>query len=337
MRIDLKVGPYCYDTEADRAIVQFDSIGSVPRRFEIVISSAYNAGGLIGPEINGIMIGDVDNRDVVLDQHFIQGSGYFGASVGQRQEFERIRSMDWSAFSAFIKSNPRYRDGSVPDVNDPVPAEGRAPISENVIFPDTAKSAAIGSEIAYPLSTKAEIVRFLGAHAMHREYHGPGYLSWDIKVRRLDNSLESQRKEFNLDPAFDERWEAALDADKEGNFFNQACEDALRVYVEGEFSTPFDVKDGRYALGTAGRSGGHLVLTKMDGTDISATSRAEFMFWLEEDASDDELVGLYKVVASLDHLLANPKEKVEFHLADRRSQLEAEWKLEAEAPAAPAL
>jgi hypothetical protein len=92
------------------------------RQFLVFIASAYNAGGLIGPESNGIVVADDTRRQLVLDQHCKQQSGYFGASAEQIAEFERICAMDWNEFRRFCNGNARSRqhiDEVIPNLRKP--------------------------------------------------------------------------------------------------------------------------------------------------------------------------------------------------------------------------
>jgi len=77
--------------------------------FRVFTYQAYNAFGLIGPELNGIAIADDDNRSVVCDSIKKQGSGYFGASQEQFDEVERICTMEWDKFKAYVKAVPTLR------------------------------------------------------------------------------------------------------------------------------------------------------------------------------------------------------------------------------------
>lgn len=80
------------------------------RQFRVVLYGAYNAFGLIGPEKNGIAVLDESLMQVVLDEHCIEDSGYFGPSGQQIEEFERICGMDADSFVEFCNSHPRLRD-----------------------------------------------------------------------------------------------------------------------------------------------------------------------------------------------------------------------------------
>lgn len=80
------------------------------RTLRIVLYGAYNAMGLIGPEKNGIAVLDEDARNVVLDEHYIEDTGYFGPSRRQLVEYSRILDMTDSELEEFIHTHPRRRD-----------------------------------------------------------------------------------------------------------------------------------------------------------------------------------------------------------------------------------
>lgn len=79
------------------------------RNFRLLISGAYNAYGLIGPEINGIVILDEDNHRVVCDQIEKADSGYYGTTPAQKAKFEELMKMTWKQFRAFVNTHPRTR------------------------------------------------------------------------------------------------------------------------------------------------------------------------------------------------------------------------------------
>ena len=101
------IGPYMgidFDEQ-----VTFDTNGS-KRTFRVATYQAFNAYGLIGPEQNGVVIFDEDNRSVLCDRINEQSSGYFGVSWGQNQKAKELISMDWSEFQTFINNHNRSRN-----------------------------------------------------------------------------------------------------------------------------------------------------------------------------------------------------------------------------------
>lgn len=107
------IGPY---TGISReTMLEFPEVG---RKFRLAIYAAFNAYGLIGSESNGIVLLDEDKRMVVLDEHFQEPSGYFGPTIRQIDEFERITKLDWKEFCEFVSQNPRSRPRVVGGVFD---------------------------------------------------------------------------------------------------------------------------------------------------------------------------------------------------------------------------
>jgi hypothetical protein len=319
--VEARFGPYLH-AEGFRRTKTFNEHQGIPRSFTVLIAGAFDA-GIIGPEFNGIAVLDDDNRSVVLDQHVIERSGYDGPSPRQIAEFERIMTMDWAKFTKFVREHPRYRKGSVPDAFEKIPDDGRLPPSDEIIFKDKP-----GADCPYqfPLSTKREIVEFLSNHEGHAPDRYGFCLSWDIKVYNLDNDLKSVRDEFRLDKAFDARWKQMVE--KDDTYFDEACASGISQWTEGSYTTYPGDDAGRYEFGIAGRSGGHLVLTKLDNTKMEFRSRVDFIEWLEQSATDKELVDLYKLVVSCDHDLKNPSAEVEYQLGFIRQQFEDTWKAE---------
>ena len=78
--------------------------------YTIGYADAYNAFGLIGPEHNGIFVLDATHRAVVLDQHMIASTGYFGPRPEHIAEIARLRGLAPKAFLAWIRGHARTRD-----------------------------------------------------------------------------------------------------------------------------------------------------------------------------------------------------------------------------------
>ncbi len=318
-----KFGPY-HHAEGFKAAKSFET-GGEPRRFTLILAGAEER-GIIASEANGIVVLDDDNRSVVLDRHLCAGSGYSGPSAAQRSEFERVKAMDWPAFAAFCASNPRYR-GGMPDARSPTPDEGRAPVSDRVVFPPGAKVVAEGCPYDFGLSTRREIVGFLQAHDMHEADSHDAALSWNIKVRSFDQTGRGDPGEAaGLDERHDLRWTKLVEADQENAIFDEACQAGLMQYLDGEFNTYLDDEvDAKFTQ--SGRSGGHLCLTELDGRKLVFQDRVDMHRWLEdEDRCEDRmLVAIYKAVVTLDHDLRNPTSIIDHQYAFIRSQREDEW------------
>lgn len=314
-----QIGPYMY---AEGAIGEKAFSG---RLFKIVIAGARNA-GIIGPEDNGIAILDDDHNAVVLDNHVKESTGYFGPSANQLAEFQRIMGMDWKAFTDFVRNHPRYREGSVPDVNADKPLSVR-PEPDRVIFPASQKDKDCPYD--FPLESRWEIVQFLLEHKVHRldgPYSKWAY-AWDIKVHRFET--DGHNLGYENDPAFDGRWESYL---KENDIFWDEAGDAVRHYTEGEYTTYPGNDQGDYQFHTAGRSGGWLVLTgvKELGDKLAWEGQSDLKEWLK-DLDDAAIVRLYKLIVQVDKDVSNPAAEMAHRYAFRRSELEAEWKAEPKA------
>ena len=80
------------------------------RTFRVLLYSALNANGLIGPEFNGIAILDEDDKKVVVDNIEKQESGYFGPSEKQKAKFEEICKMNFEQLQNFVYSSDRCRE-----------------------------------------------------------------------------------------------------------------------------------------------------------------------------------------------------------------------------------
>lgn len=316
-----QIGPYMY---GDGNIADLDFGG---RRFKVVIASARNA-GIIGSEDNGIAILDVDHQNVVLDQHAIASSGYFGPTDPQKAEFERIKAMDWSEFTAFIRSHPRYRQESVPDVNEASPVVPEKPQDRQVIFPEDLSDDSPYDK-SLPLKNRLEIVDFLTSHTVHR-IDGPysdWALAWDVKVRDFDYS--GHHEAFKNDRAHDAAWEAKLEADGE-SIFVQACEGGLAQYLEGDYSR-WDGTTG-FSFSRTGRMGGWVILNATpDQPRLAFPSQADLKEFLL-DLDDAELARFYRDVHQIDVDLDNPKQEMAWQYAALRELFEDDLSAAAPTP-----
>lgn len=100
--LNKQIGQFFYDGDLHSRTVD-------GAEYIIGVSTAYNAHGLIGPEVNGIFILNETQRRVVLDRHMQADTGYFGSTEKQRKEFERIKGLNDDMFMSFIRTNPRFR------------------------------------------------------------------------------------------------------------------------------------------------------------------------------------------------------------------------------------
>ena len=99
-----QIGPFMY---ADGALRTREVEGTV---YKIGIAGAYNAHGLIGSEHNGLFVLDDTNKQVVLDRHAEEHTGYFGPSERQWEVLKHVvKDMSDAEFLHFIHNHPRSR------------------------------------------------------------------------------------------------------------------------------------------------------------------------------------------------------------------------------------
>lgn len=351
MALNNNIGPYLY-ADGFKAEKKFE----FDRTFSVVISGAYKA-GIIGPEINGIVILDDDNRSVVLDQHGKINSGYYGPSEDQKKEFDRILAMEWPEFSAFCRGNPRYRKGSAPDLDsgsgpDVGDALNRAIVGgkptgkpgRSILLPEMDElNANPEGELRFPHSTRDDIIVFLANHHSHvpMNYNNGGFVvAWDIKVHRNVDTTGRDARAGEVDDKYDEAWNAYVE--QEGDtLWNEAASNALSYFTEGDYSTYSRTDHGAYGFSTNGRSGGHLILTKWDGPKppsggwasnaMAFTDRSDYIEWLKE-LGDTDLARFYKFVANVDHDTAEPHKEMAYQYAFLRTCKEDDWNAGAPLP-----
>lgn len=90
--------------------VHFDQVCEKEgRKFRILTYQAYNARGLIGPELNGVAVLDEDEKRVVSAEIECLDSGYFGIDPRQTQVAEELVALPWAEFRARINAHQRTR------------------------------------------------------------------------------------------------------------------------------------------------------------------------------------------------------------------------------------
>lgn len=325
-----RIGRYLY---ADGWLADLSFDGG--RQFKLVIAGAYDA-GIIGSEHNGLAILDENNGRVLADQILQQQSGWYGPSEAQIAEFDRVRAMDWPAFTTYLRGQKTFR-GGMADVSWPKPQEFQQ-IADRTIFPDSEKPGE--NPYKMPLTGRRDIIDFLKSHTVHRT-DGPysnWSLAWNIKTPNFNSSGRFDAKEhpelaqeFTPDPAFDQRWAEHVDIDE--RLFEEACENALREYREGSYSLWEGSEEGAYNFQTTGRSGGWLILTKFaghDGRDLQWEDAKHLETWLDS-LEDAELVHLYKLVTQVDADIARRDDEMEYQYAFQRQAIEETWAAEASA------
>lgn len=320
------------------------------RSFTVLIAAAEDA-GVIGPENNGIVVLDDNYRNVVLDQHMKINSGYFGPSDVQKAELEKVMAMDWDTFSHFVATHPRYR-GITSDINavsDPDAGDlldlwiskGKVPnpTGDDIRTPEMIAGHEDDSvAYAYPDKTREEMIVALANHESYvpmNTWNRGFVISWDIKVRgKID---ERAVEGYDLNSEMDERWEAYKEEHGD-SLFSQACDDALRDYREGSYTT-YGAEHLKSKFYANGRSGGHLVLSDWSGPSprgwaacpMAFDDREDYIGWLK-GLSDKSLVDFYALVKSVDVDTADPAKNLAHQYAFIRENLEDDWAAEA-APA----
>lgn len=114
--IENRIGNFYYATGA-KLTKEFPG----GRHFSVIVAGAYNVGGGIVPERNGVVILDENNRQVVLSSHKQVDSGYHGPAASQMAEAKRIVNLPWAEFTDFIRNHPNYNEASMPDLHHSVP------------------------------------------------------------------------------------------------------------------------------------------------------------------------------------------------------------------------
>lgn len=333
--IACQTGPYMHGPNASFKKVFTSLDGASKRTFTVLIAGARNA-GIIGPEDNGIVVLDEDNGCVVLDNHLEQDSGYFGPSRAQTREVERILAMPWREFMKFCGEHPRYRAHSIPEVEASLDNHALrfAPeyrldtdlLPDIQLIDDATLAADANVDVTYPVRDRHSIIKAIAGHHVHSDRHSGGWrLAWDIKVHRFDTS--GKVGDFKPVDWLDRSWE--IEVEQDHTLFGVACEDALRPFLEGDYTTYPGNDSGEYGFGTQGRSGGHLVLTKLGGLterELTWGSQKALAAFLE-GLSDAELTQLYRLTRHVDHSVDQRHQEMAYQFGFQRSLKEEAWEL----------
>lgn len=333
-------GPYHYE-EGDIFEKRFGD-----RSFTVILSNAYNAGGIIGSEYNGIVVLDNNNRSVLTDRH-ATNRYFWGTSA--REEFESLRDMNWDDFAKFVRTSPGYRhcadditNGTKPEAVDLLDLSINTGRIEGQVGPDirTPQMINVSEEAGYSFQAKSreEMIVELANHKGYvpaNTWNRGFVVSWDIK---LHNTIDAKNaKGYDLDPNFDEKWDAYLE--ENGNeVFDDAVSDALRHYREGDY-TAYGVDGVTATFYANGRSGGHLVLSDWSGPtprgqascQMAFSDRDEYIEWLKE-LDEGDLVKFYALVRTVDEDTNNRMTTMNEIYALIRQNKEEDWAAE-QAPA----
>lgn len=308
------------------------------RSMILVAASAYNAGGMIGSEYNGLVVIDSDNNSIVLEKHLLESSGSAGPSRRQAAEFERIAGMtQWRDFAAWLKSTPGFK-GGVPDIDEAYPtiptvnavvlkaARYRTVpgLPGEDILPVQLREAHDSPEngYEYPHRTRLDMAAFIAGHTSYRERYRDTHLAWNIKVHGADMSGKVEGGEARIDPALDELWTAHAEA-RYDELFWDACRDGIREYVDGEATTYPGTDQGDFAFETRGRQGGYLVLTEWRGNKMGFGGHDELVDMLL-DMEPADLAALYGAIVCLDKDI-QPERVFADNMAFLREKMEEDW------------
>jgi len=187
----------------------------------------------------------------------------------------------------------------------------------------------------WPLKTKADIIDFLSKHQNYWPmscWNGGLVLAWNIKVHRFD-AMGHNVPGFPVQVRFDVQWREYLDNTPE--MFDWCCEDALRYYVEGDWTNYPGIEQGEWGFSQNGRSGGWLILDKAPSwVPAPAGWKMSLMIWESLDDYIHWLKGLdwktlrdfYRAIVVLDDDLRSDarEQEMTFWFAYRRQGWEAE-------------
>jgi hypothetical protein len=188
-----------------------------------------------------------------------------------------------------------------------------------------------GDGLAFGAATRGEMAEVLASHETYHE-QGRTYMSWNIKLR---DHIEASDEEFDFNPEFDERWDELVQ--RENGVFDEAVENILRRYLEGEYVAAGDANERKARFDVTGRSNGHLILTRFelpDGKrdrksfDVSTAGDAEMRAWIMDEMEDEEIVALYNLVVSVDADVEERYRLVASELGYLRSREEESWAAE---------
>ena len=294
-------GRYVHAPDLKWAKVFEEPGGAGRRTFTIVVASAYNA-GIVGPEMNGVVVLDEDGRKVVVDEMARASSGYFGPSAAQMTLANRLREADWHTFVDIIKSHPKYR-GTL-EQGPPVWRYAPDPRDDRQLITD--EEAKDWAQAGYEMvTTRFAMIKAISAHSVHRDGYGPSRLAWNVKVGDFDTSGRTDGQQTN--PALDEAWAEYLSR-KGDHVWDSAAAEARYPYLNGEFSTYPGNDGGQYTFAFEGRSGGWLVLAAIQGVPgrLQWESLSDLEQYVEE-LPDHALRKLYVAVRTLDHDLTPAK------------------------------
>ncbi len=331
----LNTGKYVQMEGDKQAIKRFDN----GKAYLIVSYSALNA-GIIGTERNGVAIIDLSANAVVVDEKLGSNWPLYTPQSIRNRAVDQIVSdtTDFVQFAKICTNASSYR-GHFPDLespeNGPGPVDRLAQIANgadepNTTGPDIRPEKAIAhqmnaeSEYSFPDKTREEIIGTLSNHAVHRNGpYGRFHFSWDIKIYNVDPLKNIG--EFDFNPDLNDEWKKHVETDQ--STYNLALQDVLDFYLDGHYGDGLGIEQS-FELSTQGRSGGHMVLSKFEGSDLSFESKGDLVEVLKE-MDDTSLGALYYIIGTMDVDLTRPKNEaaVEYALSYLRNNFEEEHQI----------
>ncbi|NDV50192.1 hypothetical protein [Salipiger sp. PrR003] len=335
-----QTGPFVHD-ENDKFFLKFPSEGDTPRVFTVVKASAYNAGGLIASEKNGIAILDNGSQESP-GTSIVACDVLKGRHADATRTFETLRersaagTVTWDEFKGLVRDLKQYRQNVYEiDMNMDEPFEGNRlnlialgalePGDEpDIRTPEMIEAHEGETDYTFPAAGRSAMIAEIMNHDVHRDgRYGSFYLSWNAKMgMSLD---ETGKLGEDVSSEFDEAWSEYYEENQD-TIFSDITSDMASYYTEGLYTTYPGDDQGDYSFSMQGRSGGHLVLTVVDGEKVAFEGYSDVGVTLE-NFTDSELAQLYKVVRSLDVDVTEDKLQKEwaYQLNLHRQQREEEW------------
>lgn len=189
---------------------------------------------------------------------------------------------------------------------------------------------------SFPARSRKAMLAYLGAHSSYwpmSSWNRGFVLAWNVKIYKLDSSGKAAPLDYPVQDRFDAQWEAY--AENDSHLFWEACENAARLYTDGEWSNYPGIEQGEWQFGINGRSGGYMILsdapawlTKPRGwacNRMTWDSRGDYQEWLAE-LPTDQLRRFYRAIVALDRDLRREacESEVAYHIAFRRHEWESD-------------
>lgn len=326
-------GPYFHRKEA-RVDLRFDSVGSSPRSFTVLVADAVAK----GPDNAkaGLAVYDNDNDRIVMDGLNRQPNTQLGLSLDQKIVLALMTEMTWGQFSSYVRKHPSYR-GGVADIDSAqgVPAPGNMErqvalglIEEGYsdIRPAVLREVHADRELPYtfPPASRAAIIADLAAHTLFKTGDDRDMLAWDVRMNFAWNRSGRIEGQDAVDDRFDSRW--AKESGNASDIFAQACETALKPYLAEPFKV-LDLDDSLpIELDVMGGRGGFVVLKSVNGTALRGKGPQGLATAL--DALDDQTltqVWAATRILDVDFSRSVRKEIMTDLLHDARLAQEIEW------------